>query len=157
MSDVTAADLDRVPLFEGLPTDELTALAAAATRRRLGDGEALYEQGQPASNLYVVERGSIVLRTEDGGQSVIVETLRPGSLVGWSAMREDAVTLSTGRAAGPAEVISIPVEPIVDLVTSGSEGSRLLFQRIVALAAGHLDDAWKQLLRVGREGPITAG
>jgi CRP-like cAMP-binding protein len=157
VSDVTGADLEQVALFQGLPSGALRGLAEHATRRRLADGEALFEQGQPARSLHVVVSGSVVLRTGQGRDSVIVENLGAGDLVGWSAMRENAVTLSAGRAAGPAEVISIPVEPIIELVTSGEPGSRALFQRIVGLAAGHLDDAWRQLLQVGREGPITGG
>jgi CRP-like cAMP-binding protein len=157
MTAVTPADLERVSLFAGLPADDLAGLAAAASRRHLDDGEALFEQGQSAENLYVVERGALVLRAEDGRRSVIVESLRPGDIVGWSAMREGAVTLSTGRASGSAEVVAIPVEPIIALVTSGSAGSRALFQRIIGLAAGHLEAAWGQLLQVGREGVISGG
>ena len=157
MTPVSPADLDRVPLFAGLPADDLASLASAASRRVLADGEALFEQGQPAQNLYVVGRGSLVLRTGEGRSSVMVESLGPGDIVGWSAMREGAVTLSTGRASGGAEVLAIPVEGIIALVTGGTAGSRVLFQRIVGLAAGHLEDAWGQLLQVGREGVITGG
>jgi CRP-like cAMP-binding protein len=157
VTEVTVADLERVPLFRGLPEGDLARLAEPATRRHLADGEALFEQGQPARNLYVVVAGSVILRAGKDRNSVIVENLSPGDLVGWSAMRENAVTLSTGRAAGPAEIVAIPVEQIIELVTSGSAGSRLLFQRIIGLAAGHLDAAWAQLLQVGREGPITGG
>jgi len=157
MTDVTGADLQRVPLFAGLPEDELASLAETASRRRLADGDVLFEQGQPARSLHVVVSGSVLLRAGRERNSVIVENLGPGDLVGWSAMRENAITLSTGHAAGAAEVIVIPVEPIIALVTSGSAGSRRLFQRIVGLAAGHLEAAWGQLLQVGREGPITGG
>lgn len=157
MSDVAAPDLERVSLFRGLPAQALEPLAAAASRRRLSDGEALFEQDQPARNLYIVVSGSVVLRTGSGSQAVIVENLGAGGVVGWSALREHATTLSTARAAGPAEVVAIPVEPIVELVTGGGPGSRELFQRLIGLAAGHLDDAWAQLLRQGREGVISAG
>jgi CRP-like cAMP-binding protein len=154
---VTATDVARVSLFDGLPQDELDALAHQATRRRLSDGEVLFAQGQPAKTLHVVVAGGLVLRTEDGNQSVIVDTLRPGDLVGWSAMRENAMTLSTGRAVGPTEVIAIPVDPIIDLAAGGSRESRRLLQRIVALAASHLEASWAQLRQAGREGVITAG
>jgi CRP-like cAMP-binding protein len=154
---VTAADLARVSLFVDLPEDELAGLATQASRRRLADGEVLFEQGRPAQTLYVVVSGGLVLRADGDGSSVIVDTLRPGDLIGWSAMREGAVTLSTGRAVGPAEVIAIPVEPIIDLAAGGSRESRRLVRRIVALAASHLEASWAQLLQVGREGVITAG
>ena len=157
MTDVAPADLERIELFRGVPAEALDRLVAVASRRRLGDGEALFEQGQPARNLYAVLSGSVVLRTGSGAQAVIVENLAAGGVVGWAALRENATTLSTARAAGPAEVIAIPVEPIVELVTSGGPGSRELFQRLIALAAAHLGDAWGQLVRQGREGVITAG
>ena len=115
MNTVTADEIARVSLFEGLPAEDLAALAAVASRRRLEDGEALFEQGQPARPLHVVVRGGIVLRAEADGRSVIVESLRPGDLVGWSAIREGAVTLSTARATGASEVIAIPIDTIVEL------------------------------------------
>jgi CRP-like cAMP-binding protein len=157
MSQVPAAEIGRVSLFEGLPSEDLAAIAAVASRRRLGDGETLFVQGQPARTLHVVVEGGLVLRAEADGRSVIVESLRPGDLVGWSAMREGAVTLSTARAAGPTEVIAIPVDTIVDLAAGGSRESARLVRRIVGLAARHLEASWNQLLQTGAEGVISGG
>lgn len=157
MNTVTAAELARVSLFEDLPDDELAGLAAVSTRRWLADGDVLFEQGQPARTLYVVLTGGLVLRAGGEGSSVIVDTLRPGDLVGWSAMREGATTLSTGRAVGAAEVVAIPVDPIVDLAAGGSRESKRLVRRIVALAAAHLEASWSQLLQARSEGVISAG
>ena len=157
MNAVTAGDMAGIGLFEGLPEDELDSLARDSTRRRLSDSEVLFEQGQPARTLYVVVHGGLVLRAGGDGRSVIVKTLRPGDLVGWAAMREGAVALSTARAVGSTEVIAIPIDDIVNLASGGSTQSRVLLQRIVGLAAHHLEASWKQLLQVGREGVITAG
>ena len=154
---VSATDLAGVPLFEGLPEEELAGLAAVSSRRRLADGETLFRQGQPAATLHVVVAGGLVLRADAGRHSVIVDSLAPGDLVGWSAMRGGATTLSTARAVGRTEVLAIPVDPIVELAAGGSRMSEVLLRRIVALAAGHLEASWKQLLQVGREGIITAG
>jgi CRP-like cAMP-binding protein len=157
MNPITVDDLTGVLLFSGLPSDELETLARASTRRGLSDGDVLFEQGQPAQTLYVVVRGGLILRTEDRGRAVIVDTLRRGDVVGWAAMREAAITLSTARAVGTTEVIAIPVDDIVALAAGGSRESELLVRRIVGLAAEHLEASWKQLLQVGREGVITAG
>jgi CRP-like cAMP-binding protein len=157
MNPITVDDLTGVLLFSGLPSDELETLAGASTRRGLSDGDVLFEQGQPAQTLYVVVRGGLILRTEDRGRAVIVDTLRRGDVVGWAAMREAAITLSTARAVGTTEVIAIPVDDIVALAAGGSRESELLVRRIVGLAAEHLEASWKQLLQVGREGVITAG
>ncbi|MDQ2964487.1 MAG: cyclic nucleotide-binding domain-containing protein [Chloroflexota bacterium] len=157
MSQVTAAEIARISLFEGLPAEDLAALAGVASRRRLGDGEALFEQGAPARSLHVVVEGGLVLRTEAGGRSIIVESLRPGDLVGWSAMREGAVTLSMALATGPTEVIAIPIDTVIELAAGGSRESARLVRRIVGLAARHLEASWNQLLQSGNEGVISGG
>jgi CRP-like cAMP-binding protein len=159
MSDpaVTADELGTVGLFQGLPEPDLQALASVASTRTLSDGEVLFDQGAEARTLYVVTAGGLVLRTSRHGRSVIVETVEPGEIVGWAAMREGATTLSMARAAGPTTVIAIPVDPVVDLAAGGSTESRRFVQRIVALAATQLEASREQLLQAGREGVITAG
>jgi CRP-like cAMP-binding protein len=154
---VVAADLAALPLFAGLPEDELAGLAAAASRRRLIDGEVLFEQGAPAATLYHVIVGGLVLRASGNGREVIVDTLRPGDLLGWSAIGDDARTLSTARAVGETELIEVPVEPIINLAAGGSRDSRVLLRRLLGIAAGHLQASRAQLLQVGGEGVITAG
>jgi len=154
---VGAADLAALPLFEGLPDDELAGLAAVATRRRLADGEVLFEQGDPAVTLYHVIEGGLVLRAGGNGREVIVDTLGPGDLLGWSAIGDDATTLSAARAVGDTELIEVPVEPIVNLAAGGSRMARVLLRRLLGIAAGHLQASRAQLLQVGREGIISAG
>jgi CRP-like cAMP-binding protein len=144
-------------LLRGLPAADLAALAAAATRTTLADGDVLFEQGEPAATLYVVVSGGLVLRAAGNGRSVIVETIGPGDVVGWSAMREEATTLSTARATGSTSVIAIPVDLIVDLASGGSSQARLIVRRLIDLAAGQLEASRAQLLQVGREGVISGG
>jgi CRP/FNR family transcriptional regulator, cyclic AMP receptor protein len=157
MSDVRPDEIAGVSLFEGLPGEDHAVLAEAAGRRRLGDGQMLFEQGQPARTLHVVVRGGLVLRAEADGRSVVVESLGPGDLVGWSAMREGAMTMSTARAVGATDVIAIPIDAVLGLAAGGSRQSALLIQRIVGLAARHLETSWNQLLQAGSEGVITGG
>jgi len=156
-AEVLPVDLARVALFAGLPDDELAALAAVATRRSLPDGGVLFRRGEPARHLHVVVAGGIVLRADGNGRSVIVDTLGPGDVVGWSAMREDAVTLSTGRGVGPTELLSIPIDPIIDLASGGSAQARTLVRRIVGIAARNLEASWHQLLQVDTDQVITGG
>lgn len=154
---VSAAELGGIELLRDVPVAELEPLAAVATRRMLADGAVLFEQGAPARTLYVVLEGGLVLRSGRDGHSVIVETVEPGEVVGWGAMREHATTLSTARAVGWTIVVAIPVDPLIDLAAGGSTRSRELLQRLIGLAAAQLEASRQQLVRAGREGVITAG
>ena len=156
-TDVTAAELAALPLFEGLPEGELADLAARSSRRRLADGETLLDQGEPARDVYAIVSGRLVLRTADERSAAIVANLGPGDILGWSALREAATALSSAKAAAETVLVAIPADAVVELASGGSRESRGLLRRLIAVAAADLEASRVQLLRSGREGVITGG
>lgn len=154
---VTAADLAACALFTGLPTEALEPLAATARRRRLEPGEVLFAHGEAAEACYIVERGRVVLRASGGGRTTIVMSAGPGDVLGWSALRPGPRWLTTGRAVDAVTVIAIPVAALLDFLAGGSERTRMLIQRLAAVAADHLEQTQSQLLAGRGEGLITGG
>ena len=154
---IEAADLAALPLFAGLSTLDLAPLAAACVRRRLADGETLNEMGDPISEVHWLEKGQLALRVCHDNRWVLVGTLKPGDLLGWSALREEPTALSTARAIGPAVMLSMPASGLLELLAGGSAKSQLLLKRLFGIATQHLDESRAQLLQLGREGIISAG
>lgn len=154
---VTAADLSVIPLFEGLPAEDLDQLASESVRRELDDGETLVEMGAPIDQVHWLERGRLALRVRHEHRWVLVSTLHAGDLLGWSALREDPTALSTARAIGPATLVSMPAGGLLALLAGGSADSQLLLRRLFGIATQHLDESREQLLQLGREGVISAG
>jgi CRP-like cAMP-binding protein len=154
---IKAADLTALPLFAGLSDSDLASLSESSVRRRLADGETLVEMGDPISEVHWLEVGQLALRVCHDGRWVLVATLKPGDLLGWSALREDPTALSSARAIGPAVMISMPASGLLDLLAGGSPKSQLLLRRLFGIATQHLDESRAQLLQLGREGIISAG
>jgi CRP-like cAMP-binding protein len=154
---VSAAELARLPLFQGLAPVDLQALSQTSVRRALADGETLVEMGDPISEVHWLEKGQLGLRVRHEHRWVLVSTLHAGDLLGWSALREDPTALSTARAIGPAVLVSMPAAELVALLAGGSVQSALLLQRLFGIATQHLDESRAQLLQLGREGVISAG
>jgi CRP/FNR family cyclic AMP-dependent transcriptional regulator len=154
---IEAADLASLPLFAGLSESDLAPLAAASGRRHLADGETLVEMGDPIFEVHWLESGQLALRVCHDGRWVLVATLKPGDLLGWSALREEPKALSSARAIGPAVMISMPAAGLLDLLAGGSPKSQLLLRRLFGIATQHLDESRAQLLQLGREGIISAG
>lgn len=154
---VTASDIAKFALFDGLPDTALAALAGAATREELTDGGHLFEQGTEAQSVFAIEAGRLALRSTIGGRTVVVQTIREGEVLGWSSLREDARWLTTARAIGEVRLLRLPVDSVLDLLTSGSSWSRRLIQRLFGVAADHLDATRAQLQGLGSEGVITGG
>jgi len=154
---VGAAELARLPLFEGLPTADLEKLSLTSVRRVLADGETLVEAGEPISEVHWLEKGQLALRVRHDYRWVLVSTLHAGDLLGWSALREEPTALSTARAIGPATLISMPAASLLALLAGGSAQSQMLLKRLFGIATQHLDESRAQLLQLGREGVISAG
>jgi CRP-like cAMP-binding protein len=154
---VQAAELARLPLFEGVDPADLAELAKTSVRRHLGDGETLVEMGAPISEVHWLEKGQLALRVLYDQRWVLVSTLHAGDMLGWSALREEPTALSTARAIGPATLISMPAAGLLELLAGGSPQSRLLLKRLFGIATHHLDESRVQLLQLGREGVISAG
>lgn len=154
---VSAAELARLPLFEGLSPADLGALSRSSVRRVLADGETLVEIGEPISEVHWLEKGQLALRVRVEHRWVLVSTLHSGDLLGWSALREDPTALSTARAIGPAVLISVPASGLLDLLSGGSSQSELLLKRLFGIATHHLDESRAHLLQLGREGVISTG
>jgi len=59
----TMARLKQIPLFAGLPLDQLSSLAATVQRRRYDRGEIILHQGEPGDSMFVVVSGRVRVYT----------------------------------------------------------------------------------------------
>lgn len=154
---VSATDLQRFPLFAGQSGADLAALAAAAGRRRLVDREVLVTRGAQSSHVCWVVSGRIALAVEHEGRSVLVMTLGPGDLLGWSVLRDEPTALATARSLGTTELVTLPADALRQALAAGTPFAWTLMRRLLAAAAADLEATRMQLLRLGSEGVITAG
>jgi CRP-like cAMP-binding protein len=154
---VSAAELRGFRLFAGQPEGDLAGIAAASRHRSLADRELLAIRGERCATVSLVVSGRVGLSVEQDGHSVLVMTLGPGDMLGWSVLREDPTSLTSSRAVGPTEIIEIPADDLLDAATGGTPLARTLVQRLLGAAADDLEATRAQLVRLGREGPITAG
>ncbi len=77
--------LTDVPLFRHMPEERLDLLAGCGTNVRFHDGEMLFREGDEANVFYVVRHGSVALETFVPARgSMVIETVEPGEVVGWS-------------------------------------------------------------------------
>lgn len=56
---VTAADMESLPLFTGLNSEELGEVFAAMELRELAEGEAVFSQGELAPAIFIVVEGNV--------------------------------------------------------------------------------------------------
>ena len=72
-------NLDNIPLFEGIPAADREKLSASLRQVRIRQGERIYQRGEGADAIYIVEIGWAKLLDADG---LVVANLGPGNLLG---------------------------------------------------------------------------
>jgi CRP-like cAMP-binding protein len=77
-------------VLAGLLPEDAAQILALGRSIRLARGDLLFTLGSPADDLYIVDRGRIMLtlpmQVRGHEESVLVEERSPGQAVGWSAL-----------------------------------------------------------------------
>ncbi|MBV8965297.1 MAG: cyclic nucleotide-binding domain-containing protein, partial [Mycobacteriaceae bacterium] len=89
-----AVELGALPVFAGIPTDELTPLAAELTPIRAPAGEVLMRQGEKALSFLIIASGEAEVRHTDTDGQVLVAFLSEG-LIGEIALLRNAPRTAT--------------------------------------------------------------
>jgi CRP/FNR family cyclic AMP-dependent transcriptional regulator len=73
------------PAFEGMDAGRLELIAGCAHNVVVKAGDRLFREGEPADTFYLVRAGRVSLSTHAPARgSIVIETLDPGEIVGWS-------------------------------------------------------------------------
>ena len=79
----------RAPLFAGLPADDLALIAGCAQNVGFDEDELIFRDGDPADTFYLVRRGRVALELHESGRGgLVIETIEPDDVVGWSWLFE---------------------------------------------------------------------
>ena len=89
-----AIELGALPVFAGIPTDELSALAAELTPVRAPAGEVLMRQGEKALSFLILASGEVEIRHSDTDGQTLVAFLSEG-LIGEIALLRNAARTAT--------------------------------------------------------------
>src|ERR1700728_4995229 len=96
------SELLRVPVFTGLPDDQISWFIAHAEELALKAGETYFREGDPADAMFVILDGQIQIRGDLGGETVVF-LLVPGNVTGvlpFSRMQQFTVGGGGGGAGG---------------------------------------------------------
>lgn len=111
-------DLKRCFLFADLGLPQLQRIAKNAVRIRLDEGDALFQQGDPATRFYLVASGQIKLfRLSPTGNEKVIDIVIPGSTFAEALMFLKAPHYPVGaQALQTSEVISIDAVDFADML-----------------------------------------
>lgn len=109
--------LNKSKIFSGLKTKEREELKADSSCQEFGSGELIFQEGEPAFGLYIMDQGLVKLAKRSlEGENRILKLLGPQDIVGeeilsdWKTYTAYAETLERTRTVFlPKESASLPM------------------------------------------------
>lgn len=90
-------------------------------------GAVIFEEGDPGTRVYIIQRGRVRIEKRAGTRRVVLATLAPGDFFGEMALLEGQPRLAAAVVEEPARVLELDQEAFDGMVrTNGEVGLRLL-------------------------------
>lgn len=100
-------------LINELPGDVIETLRTQAEVRHFERNDLIFQEGDPAEELYVVQIGQVAIATKsvDGRESVVA-VLEPPSLFGELPLFDEAPRMADARALQPTDIVAVRYEHV---------------------------------------------
>jgi len=94
------------PFLAGMNRPQLASLTDCAMATNFKKKQTIFREGEMANRFYLIETGKVVLESSEGlGNPVIIDTISPGDLLGWSWMFPPYTWQFTARTTEPTTAI----------------------------------------------------
>lgn len=137
------------PLFRGLEARVGALLGGCARNVRFRAGEALFHEGAPADEFFLLRRGRVALESLERGRApAVFLTLAPGEIVGASWLVPPYRWTFDARALEPAIAIGLDVRCLRAKCEADHDLGYELLKRVAAALVRRMHAARLQLLDV---------
>jgi CRP/FNR family transcriptional regulator, cyclic AMP receptor protein len=142
------------PFLAGMNETHLALLRDCAIGVQFKQGQIILREGELANRFYLIETGKVVLESgEKSGDSLIVETIGAGDLLGWSWRFPPYVWNFTARAAEPTDAVFFYGTILREYCERDPSLGYELFKRMAPVMLRRLQAARQKMLSIqaGRE------
>lgn len=141
-------------VFAGMQPSHLELIAGCARNQHVAQDCLLLREGEPADVFYLIRRGIVALEVHSPGRgSLLIETLHPGDVVGWSWLFAPYRWQLDGRTREPCDLVAFDGACLRGKCEEDHELGYELMKRFAANLVDRLQATRMQLLDVyGRAG-----
>jgi CRP-like cAMP-binding protein len=136
-------------VFAALDDRLLQLVAGCGVNEHVAAGAYLFREGEPAERFFLIRNGTVALEVVTPGRgAVVIETLHPGDVVGWSWLFAPYRWQFDGRAVVPTRTIAFDGLCLRTKCDADHDLGYELMRRFAAVAVERLQATRLQLLDV---------
>ena len=143
----------RFAIFAGLSKCQIGQLLPYLRECWFPEDSLIFEQGQPAENLYILLSGAVIIRYKPyDGPPLTVARIEPGGVFGWSAALHRDVYTSGAFAHEKSQAFGIRGADLAVICADHPEVGAILLDRLASVIARRLQDTQTQVRDILTQG-----
>lgn len=104
----SSPSLEGIPLFSGVPREELVSLLTSVTPLKFSSGQTVVREGEPGDSLFLIVQGSLRVSTRgEDGQEIALAALGAGDFFGEVSLLTNRPRTATVTALTEAELLRL--------------------------------------------------
>jgi signal transduction histidine kinase len=148
--------LRQLPLFAGLPEEDLDRLWDMAETVAVVAGETLVAEGEPGASMYVALDGRFEVSARSGERDLVLATLGPGEVIGEISLLEGSSRTATVRAIQDGQVLKISRDSFQQFLQR-SPSAALGIVKTMATRLRNTEAMLRQREKMAALGTLSAG
>jgi CRP-like cAMP-binding protein len=137
-------------LFQKINPATLKAVEAIAEKQSYAPGAFVFQSGEPAQYLYILEEGRVRLRFADGGQ--VAYTLNhPGEVFGWSSMVNQANYALSAQTVSEVSVLRLENKKLEEILALDPTSGMIFYRQLADFISQRLSNSYKATVFVHGE------
>ncbi len=146
-------DYAQLSIFAGLDGNQISQLSPFIDECKFEKESMIFEQGQPAENLYILLSGEVVIHYKPyDGPPLIVARIESGGVFGWSAALGRDIYTSDAVAVADSVGLRIQGASLQKFCSQHPETGRILLERLAGVIAERLRSTHTQVLEILTQG-----
>ena len=137
--------VNEIDLFKGIDPEVMEEIANICSEEEYTKDTVLFEKGEEAESLYILEQGTLNLVIKNGG-SLIYGLTEPGEVFGWSSLVESGLYTASGVCATDTKVVKIEREKLERVFDRHPEVGFKVLKRLAGVISQRLSNAYRDLL-----------
>jgi CRP-like cAMP-binding protein len=141
----------RWELLDGLSRQETELVLELATRSVLPSGSVLFNLGDPADRIFIIERGRVALtlpiQVLDHTEDILLEERVPGQAVGWSALTPPHHFTLKGVTIFESELLAFSRTALLDHFAAHPAAGHVVMRNVAATVGQRLQVVQAMWLR----------
>lgn len=148
--------ISRHPFLIGMRPADVSVIAAGAEALEFKPGEVIFREGEPASRLYLIQSGRVLLEARKGSKSEALQQLQAGDVLGWSWLFPPFAWHFSATAQAPTRVIACNGGHLLVVCEENPSFGYELMKRVAQVMIERVEARQKEVSSSLRAAPAVA-